>query len=109
MNAWEPITEAEIRELIQAARERMTEPQRRFWEAVRIEPVKWQQDPYGTEGRGFWAVGIYGRRVIWFNDIEIGFNLSSWTTSGVLGDYGCNQDQLEWSVGYAMDEGRIPE
>ena len=54
----------------------MSQEEMRLWEAIRIQPVKWQQDPYGIQGGGFWVVGIIGSTVIWYNDIEEGFNRS---------------------------------
>ncbi len=49
----------------------------------------------GDEGGGFWAVGLIGRNVIWYNDIEGGFNISSFTTFGSIGAYYCNQGSLQ--------------
>ena len=101
--AWEPITEAELLEQINAACRRMPPSQRHFWEAIRIEPEKWAQHPYGDEGGGFWAVGLVGRTVIWYNDIEDGFNRSQYTRYGEIGAYWCNQDELEWTVQHLFD------
>ena len=90
--------------MVNSAWERMSLPQRRLWEVVRIDPVKWQQHPYGTMGGGFWVVGIYGQKVIWLNDIEDGFNRSRWSQPGVIDEYWCNQDQLEWTVQHVINE-----
>ncbi|TPN86666.1 hypothetical protein FJ987_06415 [Mesorhizobium sp. CU2] len=68
--------------------------ERRLWEHISILPEKWKQEPYGTQGGGFWIVGLIGRNVIWYNDIEDGFNLSRYTTYGEIGEYWCNQDSL---------------
>jgi hypothetical protein len=104
MSAWTPIPEIEIWEMMNAAWDRMSLAQRRLWEVIRIDPVKWQQEPYGTQGGGFWVVGIYGQKVIWYNDIEGGFNRSRWSTPGRLDEYWCNQDQLEWTVQHVINE-----
>ena len=58
------------------------------------QPKKWQQHPYGDQGGGFWAVAILGRTVIWYNDIEEGFNVSAYSQYGEIGVYWCNQDSL---------------
>ena len=42
---------------------------------VAFEPAKWRQSLYGDEGGGFWAIAADGGRVLWFNDIEEGFNV----------------------------------
>ena len=99
-----PTWEAEIWDMINSAWERMCPSQRKLWEAIRVDPVRWQQHPYGTSEGGFWVVGIYGGKVLWFNHIELGFNRSRWTTPGKLDEYWCNQDDLEWTVQYVMNE-----
>jgi hypothetical protein len=101
---WEPMTEEEIWELINQAYVRMTIPQKRFWDVVRINPEKWQQHPYGDLGGGFWVVAVVGRTVVWYNDIEHGFNRSKYTVYGEIGRYWCNQDALEWSIQDIMNE-----
>jgi hypothetical protein len=73
----------------------MTVPQARFWEAIRIEPEKWEQHPYGDRDQGFWAVAILGRIVVWHNSIEGGFNRSRYSHSGTIGEYFANQSLLE--------------
>jgi hypothetical protein len=54
-------------------------------------------------GGGFWAVALVGQTVVWFNDIEDGFNRSHYTTHGTIGAYWCNQDQLEWTVQHILN------
>jgi hypothetical protein len=93
---WQPLTEEGLHDLLNSAWQRMSLPQRRLWEAIRIEPQKWASHPYGDLGGGFWAVALLGQTVVWFNDIEDGFNRSHYATNGIIGAYWCNQTQLEW-------------
>jgi hypothetical protein len=102
MVEWEPISEAALRTRVGQGRARMTPAQLRLWEAVRIEPEKWQQHPYGDQGKGFWVVGLIGRTVLWYNDIEDGFNRSRFSDYGTIDDYWCNQDELEVAVQYVL-------
>ncbi|MBE0484375.1 MAG: hypothetical protein IBX52_12845 [Bacterioplanes sp.] len=95
---WEPISEARLWDDINGAFERMSPEQRKIWDIIKILPEKWQQDPWGNEGNGFWVVGIIGKSIIWFNDIEDGYNQSTYTKYGTINDYWCNQDELEWAV-----------
>ncbi len=78
----------------------MSPVQRRLWEAVRINPEKWKQHPYGDPGSGFWSVALIGRTVIWYNDIEEGFNRSLYSKYGLIDEYWCNHDELETAVQY---------
>lgn len=102
MVEWEPISATALRKRIAQGCARMTPAQRRLWEAIRIEPEKWQQHPFGDNGRGFWVIGLIGRTVIWFNDIEDGFNRSRFSEYGTIDDYWCNQDELEVAVQYLL-------
>jgi hypothetical protein len=95
---WTPIPEVEIWDLINNAWERMTFEQRRFWEVIKIDPSKWHEPQYGKQGGGFWVVAVFGNFVLWYNDIEDGFNLSMYQTYGTIDDYWCNQDRLEVAV-----------
>ncbi len=95
---WQPISEIEIWDKVIHAEARMNLEQSRLWEIIKTDPVKWQQIPYGTVGKGFWAVAILGQSVVWFNDIEDGFNISSYKSTGVIEEYWCNQDELEQTV-----------
>jgi hypothetical protein len=97
---WKPIPEEGLIKLINEGRARMNPLERRFWDAIAIAPQKWEQTPYGNDGGGFWAVAILGTTVIWYNDIEDGFNRSTYQSFGTIPDneYWCNQDDLEWPI-----------
>lgn len=108
MIEWEPISEVALRARIDQGVARMNPAQLRLWETVRVEPEKWQQHPYGDPGSGFWVVALIGRTVLWFNDLEDGFNRSRYTTYGTIDDYWCNQDELELAIQYlgnAIEQG----
>lgn len=66
----------------------------KFWEYIRISPEKWQEKTMGNEGGGFWVVGILGKSVIYYNDIEDGYNFSSFTNYGEIDNYYCSQTEL---------------
>jgi hypothetical protein len=95
---WTPIGESAICDKIIQAELRMNTEQSRLWGVLKITPIKWRQSPWGDAGQGFWVVGLIGEQVIWFNDIEDGFNISRYKTHGVIDEYWCNQDELEWAV-----------
>lgn len=95
---WTPISEAQLWDKILQAELRMDAVQSRLWEMLKVNPSKWQQSPWGDAGGGFWTVGLMGEHVVWFNDIEDGFNISKYKTHGRIEDYWCNQDELEEAV-----------
>lgn len=99
---WTPITEAALLNNITAAERRMNPPVFRLWEVIKTAPEKWTEKTYGAEGEGFWVVAVIGHRAIWYNDIEDGFNCSSYTAAGELAEYFCNQDALEHAVQHVL-------
>jgi hypothetical protein len=106
---WRPTTLAELNNLIATGESEMSEEYTNIWNLVRITPVKWKEKPYGKRGGGFWAVGIYGAKVIWYNDIEEGFNISSYIKYGEIAEYWCNPDTLYQAIhriAHAVHTGR---
>jgi hypothetical protein len=103
-DGWVPITEVRLWDKINADWDRMTLVQRRLWEVIKVSPQKWQQHPWGDHGGGFWVVAILGQTVVWFNDIEDGFNRSHYDQHGVIRDYWCNQDELGETLQCLHDE-----
>jgi len=95
---WKPTTEIEIWDIINSACARMTLEQEKTWGIIKITPEKWTERTYGELGGGFWVVAIIGSNVIWFNDIEDGFNQSSYKKYGEISAYYCNQSNLEHEV-----------
>jgi hypothetical protein len=103
MSTWRPATEGEIWDLINRAWTKMSLPQRRVWEAIKVDPMKWHENTYGKMGGGFWVVALYGSTVVWYNDIENGFNQSTWTTPGTIDEYWCNQSELQDLIGERLE------
>jgi hypothetical protein len=95
---WQPISESELWDKIIQAEWRITQEQTRLWELLKILPTKWRQHQYGDTGVGFWVVGLIGNRVVWYNDIEDGFNVSQFRKYGEIVEYRCNQDELEETI-----------
>jgi hypothetical protein len=95
---WTPITIEEIYDMILSTERQLNGELLNFWELIKIYPEKWNEETEGKEGNGFWVVGLIGRRVIYFNDIEEGFNISDYKVYGIIDDYFCNQDKLVWAI-----------
>ena len=95
---WTPISQNALLARISQGYARMTRAQQRLWDAIRIKPEKWQQHPYGDKGGGFWAVGLVAQTVIWYNDVEDGFNRSVYSAHGLIDDYWRNDDELDVTI-----------
>jgi len=74
-----------------------------FWQLIKIDPEKWTEKEFGNEGGGFWVVAICGKKIIWYNDIEDGFNISDYKIYGQIEGYYCNQEELSWAVTRLFD------
>ena len=102
--SWQPISKTELLEKIAHGEVNMSPSQLQFWETNRIPPQKWRLHPWGDQGEGFWVVAIIGKTVLWYNDIEDGFNHSQYTTHGVIDEYWCAQDELQHLI-YKLEAG----
>ena len=95
---WTPITIEEILEMINSTENELNGDLLSFWNLIKIDPEKWIEEEYGKEGDGFWVVGLIGKKVIYYNDIEEGFNISDYTIYGTIDEYICNQDDLRIAI-----------
>ena len=97
---WAPIKRETLDELIAEQLAEATAEERALFARTAVTPAKWQLSPWGDEGGGFWVVAVMEDRVLWYNDIEAGFNVSQFTTPGTIpsGEYWCNQDELRWAI-----------
>ena len=102
MSAWKAISKEALLKRVAQGVARMSPSQRRLWSVIEVEPQKWRQEPYGREGNGFWVVAVVGQTVIWYNDLEDGFNRSRYTAFGTIDDYWCNHDELEVTLSYLI-------
>lgn len=84
---WTPIKITELYDEILKGEKELQGELFNFWELIKIYPEKWEEKEYGSEGGGFWVVAICGRRVIWYNDIEGGFNISNYSQYGIIDEY----------------------
>lgn len=93
---WEPIQLAALEALVMRDLDACTEEERAYFARVRFPPEKWSQSPMGDLGGGFWAVAVDEDRVLWYNDIEDGFNVSWFVRRGEIPEdgYWCNQSAL---------------
>jgi hypothetical protein len=94
MTEWKPISLVELYDQIQKTETDLNGELWNFWQLIKIEPTKWIENEFGDLGGGFWVVAICGTKIIWYNDIEDGFNISG---------YYCNQDELSGAVTRMFD------
>lgn len=93
---WSPATESFILDQIRADEAQMSADQVRIWKCVAITPVKWALKPQGDLTGDFWVVAVFGRSAIWYNDIEDGFDVSSYSSFGEIDGYYASQYELRY-------------
>ncbi len=98
MQEWEPISLDELYVEILKTEKDLSGELKNFWNLIKIDPIKWKEKEFGEMGGGFWVVAICGSQVIWYNDIEEGFNISTYKIFGEIEKYWCNQDELVCSI-----------
>ena len=86
--------EDKIQEVIDNAEWMMAPSTRTFWDKIKVKPQKWQLPPMGDMGGGFWVVAVVGQQCIYYNDIEEGFNISTWEWAGHIDEYCSGQSDL---------------
>ena len=95
---WHPISLDELNVVIARQLIECSPETRKLFEENFVTPHKWNLSPWGDAGGGFWVVAIINRAVLWYNDIEDGFNTSTYINVGTIEHYWCNQDTLHSSL-----------
>jgi hypothetical protein len=97
---WQPIPFEQLMILIESQLQKCSPVEKDLFLSLKVAPIQWRLDPWGNEGGGFWVVAIKDNIVLWYNDIEDGFNVSKYTKNGVIDEYWCNQDELQLALRY---------
>ena len=97
MGTWAPITLARLNELIEQQLSDCSEEMRAIFAGYRIEPVQAGID----RGEGIeyvFVVARNGAEVMYFEDVEEGFNFSRLDVDSSILEPGYEQDPLKWSL-----------
>jgi hypothetical protein len=97
---WDTIGLEEIQHIVAEQLANATDEEKAFFARTAVPLSRWQLSPWGDQSGGFWVVAVSDDRVLWFNDIEDGFNVSRFTVSGRIPatEYWCNQDRLPMAL-----------
>ena len=97
---WIPSTPADFAELLGNELAACSPTERAAFMAHAIESAKWTQSPWGDAGGGFWAIAQRKKAVLWYNDIEEGFQVSAFDSPGAIPEnqYWCSQDDLAIAI-----------
>ena len=108
MNDYSPVAgkdETEIWKFINDDWPKMTFFQKRLWELMRIDPVRWHAPPYKYRPREAWVVGIIGAQVIWYNETWFGDQFDDTGSGFSRGGYGeGGQIRAEFGCAFALGD-----
>lgn len=80
----------ELNQMISDSEKKLSDELKEIWETIKVAPVKWAEKTHGS----FWVVAIHNSEVIWYNDIEEGFNMSEFSIEREIGEYWAEQTDL---------------
>jgi len=90
---WEPIAIDELQALVAAQFESCLPAQKAFFSACRVEPYAVPFERSGELER-VWVVAELPAGLLYYEDVEEGFEIGRLDADGVLHDNGCNQLDL---------------
>lgn len=94
---WTPISLQELNNIIETSVTFMDTEVLSFWSSVKIIPEKRQASFYSTDDY-FWIVGKTKKYLIYYNDIEEGFNISKNNNSHEIEIVSAEQDELHFAL-----------
>ena len=63
-----------------------------FWNEIKISPETWTCED--VIHQNFWVVAKHQNWIIWYNDIEEGYNFSKYKEDLIILEYRANKDEL---------------
>ncbi len=101
MAKWKPITEDELAELIRQQFTECEPDQRATFEQYRVALRRAPIMRYGKHEKVF-VVAQRGNEVLYFEDVEDGFNFSPVDADGRILEHWCDQDELRHALWHWM-------
>ncbi|HZS95675.1 MAG TPA: hypothetical protein VFA40_02750 [Terriglobales bacterium] len=106
MDEWQRATVEYVKELVDGDLQDCDETQLALFERVAVEPYRAPITRYGNIDTVV-VVARNGDEVIYYEDVEEGFNVSPIGPEGMILEHWCNQDELRFALNYWI-EGRTP-
>ncbi|WP_282628984.1 hypothetical protein [Empedobacter sedimenti] len=94
---WTPISLKELNTIIETSVAVMDTEVLSFWNSIKIVPEK-RQAPTYSDNDYFWVVGKTEKYIIYYNDIEEGFNISLENNLSYIEVTSAEQDELHFSL-----------
>lgn len=103
---WQPATIEEVKQIVEEDLSKCDSEQFSVYEKYKVEPYLAPIIRYGEEETVV-IVARKGDEVIYWEDVEDGFNVSPISPDGRILEHWCNQDELNSALNFWI-EGRSP-
>jgi hypothetical protein len=97
VGAWKPATKDEVEAIIAADLRECTAAQRETWKRYCVPLRSAPIERYGKSEHVF-IVAQRGNEVLYWEDVEEGFNFSELGPNGEILEHSCNQDGLQYAL-----------
>ncbi|WP_299399748.1 hypothetical protein [Pelagibius sp.] len=89
-----PLSEAQLYDILLKQEAELRPKAERMWEMVKIAPERWDDPSYASGRVSFWAVGLIGDWVLFWNEFESEFSWSKFETYGQIGSFSFGPTEL---------------
>ena len=96
MENWTALKKGDLMMEIFLAEQNLDQDSSAFWEQIKINPIIWRCKDVIEDN--FWVVAKYKNYIIWYNDIEEGFNISTFKTEDEILRYSASKDELNQAI-----------
>lgn len=96
MDKWIALSKKDLVQELFLAEFNIDNEQLKFWNKIKIEPEIWSCNDVIEEN--FWIVAKTNKHIIWYNDIEEGFNISKYKIEGIIISYNNSKQELHLAL-----------
>lgn len=93
MEAWQPATLDEVKSILRDDLQRLHHKHQQLIEDMLIVPIQIPVNQY--PGETVWAVAEHGGKLLYWSDVEDGWELEALQANGGIQDRGCSQYELQ--------------
>ena len=108
ISEWKPASVEEVKRIVKKDLARFDAKQRAVFQQYKVEPYTASIVRYGNPETVV-IVAQRGNEVIYWEDVEQGFNLSRITDKGLILEHWCNQDDLGLALNSWIEERPRPK
>jgi hypothetical protein len=97
--SWRPASEAEVADILGQELAVCTDLEREFFEKIKVTPFQRCQIARGGGIEHVFVVAVWSGWMVFWEDVEEGFEVSRVDPDGVIRDYAASQ----WEIRYAIN------